>query len=337
MANSWTLTVIVLLSIFMARSQTRDFKEQNFIPGSDVILQCGNATVIRWNELIYIVWNISLEGRKCWLGLSPKLDDTCKDRKRLLNTSDGVSLVIPKISTRDEGFYSCDVSYKAGSYAVNVSVSVTQLFTKQSENNQRIAVCQANYTQKTAPTLHWEPALNFSSSNSSVKKHGRFFTMENQVYLPDNVNISELICVATYSSESGSVQHKSTLHLKISHSGTQETSSFPVKIIAISVGSTCIFFFVVSLAVVYILRRKLYNLSALKMLCCKSKISTPSEDKPPQHTSVCMNPLMLKRWNPMQATYRESTPSTTPQLSSSTPETHALFMMKQDTRRERRA
>lgn len=91
---------------------------------------------------------------------------------------------------------------------------VTQLFTKQSENNQRIAVCQANYTQKTAPTLHWEPALNFSSSNSSVKKDGRFFTMENQVYLPDNVNISELICVATYTSESGSVQHKSTLHLK---------------------------------------------------------------------------------------------------------------------------
>lgn len=91
---------------------------------------------------------------------------------------------------------------------------VTQLFTKQSENNQRIAVCQATYTQKTAPTLHWEPALNFSSSNSSVKKHGRFFTMENQVYLPDNVNISELICVATYTSESGSVQHKSTLHLK---------------------------------------------------------------------------------------------------------------------------
>ncbi|XP_016306324.1 cell surface glycoprotein CD200 receptor 1-A [Sinocyclocheilus anshuiensis] len=302
MANSWTLTVIVLLSIFMARSQTRgdqatashqnkdsaikqltDFKEQTFIPGNDVILQCGNVTDINWNELIYIVWNISLQDRKCWLGLSPKLDDKCKDGKRLYNTSDGVYLVIPKISTEDEGFYSCDVSYKAGSYAVNVSVNVINVSTQL--YREKIAVCRATYTQKTAPTLHWEPALNFSTSISSVEKLGRFFMMENRIYLPDNVNISELTCVATYTSKSGSVQHKSTLHLKQNSStGTQETSSFPSKIIAISVGSVC--FILVSLAVVYILCRKLKDLSALKMLCCKSKISTPAEDKPPQPADV---------------------------------------------------
>ncbi|XP_016377671.1 uncharacterized protein LOC107715917 [Sinocyclocheilus rhinocerous] len=232
MVNNKTLMMVVLLSIFVAGSQTKgdqatashqnkdsaikqltDFKEQTFIPGSDVILQCGNATDINWNELIYIVWNISLQDRKCWLGLSPKLDDKCKDGKRLYNTSDGVYLVIPKISIEDEGFYSCDVSYKAGSYLANVSVSVTQFSTQlYSENNQRIAVCHATF-KKTAPTLHWEPALNFSTSISSVKNLGRFFMMENRVYLPDNVNISELTCVATYTSESGSVQHKSTLHL----------------------------------------------------------------------------------------------------------------------------
>ncbi len=80
-----------------------------------------------------------------------------------------------------------------------------------SENSERIAVCNSIFKQK-APTLHWEPALNFSSNISSVQKHGRFFMMENRVYLPDNITISELICVATYTSESGSVQHRSTLH-----------------------------------------------------------------------------------------------------------------------------
>ncbi len=39
----------------------------------------------------------------------------------------------------------------------------------------------------------------------------------------------------------------------------------------------------------------------------------------------------------MPVTYRESTPSTTPRLNSSTPERHLLFMMKQDTSRELRA
>ncbi|XP_052422049.1 cell surface glycoprotein CD200 receptor 1-A isoform X2 [Carassius gibelio] len=300
---SWTLTVIVLLSIFMARSQTKDqdtasrqnkdaikqltdFKERTFIPGSSVTLQCGNVTDIKWNELIYIVWNISLQGRTCWLGLAPELDDTCKDGKRLLNTSDGVYLVIPRISREDEGFYSCDLSYKTGSYAVNVSVSVPQLSTQlDSDINQRIAVCRANYTQKTAPTLHWEPALNFSSNVSSIEKHGRFFTVESRVYLPDNVTISELTCVATYSSESGSVQHKSTLHLNQNLSNrTQENDFSPLIIIAISVGSLC--FILVSLAMVYILSRKLSDLSALKKLCCKSKISTAAEDKPPQPADV---------------------------------------------------
>ncbi|XP_052422055.1 uncharacterized protein LOC127965326 [Carassius gibelio] len=232
MVNNKTVMVVVLLSIFVAGNQTKgyqdtasrqnkdaikqltDFKEQTFIPGSIVTLQCGNVTDIKWNELIYIVWNISLQGRKCWLGLARELDDTCKDGKRLLNTSDGVYLVIPRISREDEGFYYCDLSYTGGSYAVNVSVSVPQLSTQlDSDIYQRIAVCRATYTQKTAPTLHWEPALNFSSNVSSIEKHGRFFTVESRVYLLDNVTISELSCVATYSSESGSVQHKSTLHL----------------------------------------------------------------------------------------------------------------------------
>ncbi|XP_059417309.1 uncharacterized protein LOC132152573 [Carassius carassius] len=196
-----------------ALEKLTDFQEQIFISGSDVTLRCGNLTAAKWNELIYIIWNISLQDRKCRVGVSPKLDDTCNDGKKLENTSDGVSLFIPKISVEDEGLYFCDLSYKGGSYALNVTVSVTNVSTKQdSENNQRTAVCNSKYKMK-APTLHWEPAVNFFSNISSVKKLGRFFMLENKVYLPENLNISELTCVATYTSKSGSVQHKSTLHL----------------------------------------------------------------------------------------------------------------------------
>ncbi|KAK2905275.1 hypothetical protein Q8A67_007074 [Cirrhinus molitorella] len=241
MVNNTTLMVVVLLSIFVAGSQTKGdqdtvshqnqasaiekltvFQEQTFILGSDVTLRCGNVTDVKWTELIYIVWNISLQDRKCWLALSPKLDNTyndrkrldntCNDGKRLYNTSDGVSLFIPKISIEDEGFYSCDASYKGGSYMLNVSVSVSQLSTRlENENSRMIAVCEATY-KKTAPTLHWEHAFNHSSNISSVKV-GKSFMMENRVYLSDHLTINELTCVATYTSEFGSVQQKSTLYL----------------------------------------------------------------------------------------------------------------------------
>ncbi|XP_056096965.1 cell surface glycoprotein CD200 receptor 1-A [Rhinichthys klamathensis goyatoka] len=282
MANSKTLTVVVLLSIFLARSHTRDFKEQIFVAGSDVSLWCANnVTDVKWNELIFIVWNISMQGRKCFLGLAPKLDNTCNDGKRLYNTSNEVSLFIPKISVEDEGFYYCDLSIKGGSKSINVSVSVTRLKTHLDiENGLRIAVCEATY-KKTKPTLHWEPALNFSFKNTSVKKVDTFFIMENRVHLPDDVTISNLSCVASYPSVSGPLQQKSTLHITTQG---KETRTYKWEMIAISSGSFC--FILVSLAGVYLLRRKLKHISSLKMLCCKSKISPPAEDKPPQPTDV---------------------------------------------------
>ncbi|KAK7168743.1 hypothetical protein R3I93_004904 [Phoxinus phoxinus] len=299
MANSKTLTVVVLLSIFLARSHTRgedivsnqnkdaviakkltDFKEQIFVAGSNVTLWCANnVTDVKWSKLIYILWNISMQGRKCYLGLSNgQLDDTCNDGKTLYNTSNVVSLFIPKISMEDEGFYSCDLSIKGGSSAVNISVRVTRLETHLDiENGQRIAVCEATY-KKTAPTLHWEPALNFSFEHTSVKKVDTFFIIENRVHLPDNVTISNLSCVASYPS----LQLKSTLRVELTTE--KQTGKVPWEIIAISSGCLCLI--LVSLAVVYPLRRKLKHISSLKMLCCKSKISPPAEDKPPQPTDV---------------------------------------------------
>ncbi|KAL0183837.1 hypothetical protein M9458_019533, partial [Cirrhinus mrigala] len=67
-------------------------------------------------------------------------------------------------------------------------------------------------SKKKAPTLHWEPALNYTYNTSSFKD-GTSFLVVNRLYLPDKAKISELICVATYTSESGSVQQKSTLQL----------------------------------------------------------------------------------------------------------------------------
>ncbi|XP_067266244.1 uncharacterized protein [Chanodichthys erythropterus] len=233
MVNSWILTLTVLLSIFGPGCHTKGdqdnashenqdaviekltvFKEQTFVAGSDVNLWCAdNVTDVKWNELIFIVWNISMQGKQCYLGLSPKLDDTCNDGKNLSHTSNGVSLFIPKISMEDEGLYLCDLAYKGGSKSVNISVSVTRLKTHlDSENGQRIAVCKATY-RKTPPTLHWEPALNFSFNETSVTKVDTFFIMENHVHLPDNVTISNITCVASYPSESGSMQQKSTLDI----------------------------------------------------------------------------------------------------------------------------
>ncbi|XP_067265848.1 cell surface glycoprotein CD200 receptor 1 isoform X2 [Chanodichthys erythropterus] len=285
MANNQTLMVVVLLSIFMARSHSKVFKEQTFVADSDVTLWCAdNVTDVKWNELIFIVWNISMQGKKCYLGLSPKLDDTCNDGKNLSHTSNGVSLFIPKISVEDEGFYLCDLSYKGGSKSVNISVSVTRLETQlDSENGQRIAVCKATYKEM-KPTLHWEPALNFSFTNTSFKKVNTFFIMENHVHLPDDVTISNITCVASYPSESGSMQQKSTLDI------TQDipnTGNFSKElIIAISSGSVFFLLIIVSLAVVCLLHRKPKHISALKMLCCKSKISPPAEDKPAQPADV---------------------------------------------------
>ncbi|XP_039539568.1 cell surface glycoprotein CD200 receptor 1-A isoform X2 [Pimephales promelas] len=279
MANSKTLTVVVLLSIFLTRSHTRDFKEQIFVEGSDVSLWCANnVTDVKLNELIFIVWNISMQGKKCYLGSETKLDNTCNDGKRLYNTSNGVSLFIPKISMEDEGFYYCDLSIKGGSKSVNVSVSVIRLKTRLDiEHGQRIAVCEATY-KKTKPTLHWEPAMNFSFIH---KQMDNFLIIESRVHLPDNVTISNLTCVASYPSVSGSLRQKSTLDIT---TRGKETRISTWEIIGISLGS--VFLILASLAAAYLLCRKRKHISSLKMLCCKSKISPPAEDKPPQPTNV---------------------------------------------------
>ncbi|XP_048049028.1 cell surface glycoprotein CD200 receptor 1-A isoform X2 [Megalobrama amblycephala] len=286
MANNQTLMVVVLLSIFMARSHSKVFKERTFVADNNVTLWCAdNGTDVKLNELIFIVWNISMQGKKCYLGLSSDLglNDTCKDGKKLNHTS--FSLFIPKISKEDEGFYLCDLSYKGGSKSVNISVSVTHLETQlDSKNGQRIAVCKATY-KETKPSLHWEPALNFSFTNTSVTKVDTFFIMENHVHLPEYVTISNITCVASYPSVSGSLQQNSTLDLT-----TQDipnTGNFSRElIIAISSGFFFFLLIIVSLAVVCLLCRKPKHISALKMFCCKSKISPPAEDKPAQPADV---------------------------------------------------
>ncbi|XP_056321142.1 cell surface glycoprotein CD200 receptor 1-A isoform X2 [Danio aesculapii] len=280
MANNRTLTVIiVLLSIFMARSHSKDFKEQMFVEGSDVILWCGNVTKFKWDDLVFVVWNISTKAKKCYIGLFATADDTCKDGKSMHNSTDGVSLSISNILMQDEGFYTCDLSYKGGSFSLNISVSVIRL-SAHVDPDKKTAVCTARYKKK-APTLHWELASSVFSNSTSDKKNGAPFIIENRVELHDNVNISELVCVATNPSMSSPVHLNATQDS--SASDDQKTSSNFVHI-AIPVGLVC--FILVSLAVVYMLLRKFNSLSTLKKLCCKSKISPPADDKPPQPADV---------------------------------------------------
>ncbi|XP_056611359.1 uncharacterized protein LOC130427739 [Triplophysa dalaica] len=278
-----TLAVLMLLSIFVARARMRggdqtifvgpnliqqsqasmydeleskltDFSAQTFIEGSDVILKCDSPKV-NWNEIIYIIWNISLQSKKCWLGIeSSIINSTCNDGKKLLNSSDGIYLLIPKISKEDEGSYLCNLSYNGGGYGQMVNLSVHH-FTNWLEviNGQRVAVCQAKYEQS-KPTLQWEPALNFSSNISNTRNGDMSFIVENRVYLPDNFTISNLTCVVTYPPKAAQQNLKN------------------LEIITLGVGSIC--FILVSVAVVHI-HRKLNNSSALKVMCCKA----PAEEK----------------------------------------------------------
>ncbi|XP_056610164.1 cell surface glycoprotein CD200 receptor 1-A-like isoform X1 [Triplophysa dalaica] len=266
MMNNRMLVAIVFLSFFVTRTHTRDFRAQTFIEGSDVILKCDSPKV-NWNEIIYIIWNISLQSKKCWLGIESSIQNsTCNDGKKLFNSSDGIYLLIPKISKEDEGSYLCDLSYKGGGYGQMVNLSVHH-FTNWLEviNGQRVAVCQAKYEQS-KPTLQWEPALNFSSNISNTRNGDMSFIVENRVYLPDNFTISNLTCVVTYPP---SLAQRNLTNLET---------------ITIAVCSIC--FILVFVAVVHILHKKLNNLSALKTMCCKSKISTPAEEKPPQPPDV---------------------------------------------------
>ncbi|TRY86697.1 hypothetical protein DNTS_028780 [Danionella cerebrum] len=103
--------------------------------------------------------------------------------------------------------------------------------------------------------------------------------MESEIH---NFTTSELICVASYPSVSGSKEMRTNLLLQSDAPDSQEYSR--QMIISLSVGSiSCM---LVSLAMIYILRRKLYSMSTLNMFCCKFKISTQPENKPPQSSPV---------------------------------------------------
>lgn len=114
------------------------FKAQTFVEGSNVTLKC-DSTEIKWNELIYIIWNISLQSRKCWIGLSKypniTIQNFCNDGKMLLNSSDGFSVFIPNISKKDEGSYLCEASYKGGGYRQNANISGKYVIVKTEKKN----------------------------------------------------------------------------------------------------------------------------------------------------------------------------------------------------------
>ncbi|XP_065149411.1 cell surface glycoprotein CD200 receptor 2-like [Paramisgurnus dabryanus] len=304
MMNKMTLTSIVFLSMFVARTHTRGedqtifvgpnliqqspasvpdkvgniitvFEAETFMEGSNVTLKCG-STKIKWNELLYTVWNISLQSRKCWIGsefLNKTIQNYCNDGKTLLNSSDEFSLLIPTISKKDEGSYLCDVSYKGGSFRKKINISVSD-FTSWLEfnNGQRVAICQAKY-EESEPTLQWEPALNFSS-NISYVKISNMSVIESRVYLPNA--ISDFKCVAIYPHKSG--QQNTTYDL---------TNSDTIAVASIS-------FIFVSLTVVFIQCRKLNSLAQL-----------PDVEEVETYVTYCI--------------YSESTPSITHQLKSSMP------------------
>ncbi|KAF7709214.1 hypothetical protein HF521_016064 [Silurus meridionalis] len=101
------------------------FRNEYVELGTTVTLNCTN-TKIAWQDLIFVIWKICLRDKNCTIAMAKNDSDhdTCQDGKRLNHTADGVyQLIIPQFSVRDQGNYTCDISYESGGWLENIIVS----------------------------------------------------------------------------------------------------------------------------------------------------------------------------------------------------------------------
>ncbi|XP_036426682.1 cell surface glycoprotein CD200 receptor 1-B-like isoform X2 [Colossoma macropomum] len=277
MENKWMLRAVFVLAVCLTRNLTSGFRNESFEVGSRVTLLCTN-TKIAWSEMIYVIWKISTQEKNCSIAVARNDSnfDTCQDGKKI-NISKGgdYSLIIPHFSIKDEGNYTCDVSYHAGGYVENIYVSAwvqpKMAGWLETKGGHTFAICEVQSLPEAS--ILWEPLSNSSlpETNSSREASG-IFIVTSRLQLPRNAFDKNLTCVAA------------------SHSKWPETrftiftgNDNPVKwpFILLGVCATCSI--VTLLTGLYIMREKLGRLSVFKKICCSSQISQPSkEEKTPQ-------------------------------------------------------
>ncbi|XP_036430072.1 uncharacterized protein LOC118810428 [Colossoma macropomum] len=176
------------------------FRNESFEVDSRVTLLCTNPN-IAWSEMIYVIWKISSQEKNCSIAVARNdLNvDTCQDGKKI-NISKGgdYSLIIPHFSIKDEGNYTCDVSYHAGGYVESIYVSawVHPVMTGRLETKggHTFAICEVQSLP--AASIHWETPWNSSSPDThSSRDASRVFTVTSWLQLPKNALHRNLTCV----------------------------------------------------------------------------------------------------------------------------------------------
>ncbi|XP_077437080.1 cell surface glycoprotein CD200 receptor 1-A isoform X2 [Vanacampus margaritifer] len=158
--------------------------------GSEIKLNCSHAS----RNLIFVIWNVELVGRKpCQLGSSlmeGKELDTCADGKSLRNTSESpFYLHIANFSERDVGLYKCETAFTGGTHSCNFSVSITvppriSSWLESGDNNSTVAVCMAE-GGKPAARITWRHAGNVSAEETQRISAG-LFSVESRLKLPES-------------------------------------------------------------------------------------------------------------------------------------------------------
>ncbi|KAF7709213.1 cell surface glycoprotein CD200 receptor 1-A isoform X2 [Silurus meridionalis] len=277
MEQKLVLRAVFFFAICLTRSLTAVFRNEYVELGTTVSLNCTN-TKIAWQDLIFVIWKISLRDKNCTIAMAKNDSDhdTCQDGKRLNRTADGVyQLIIPHFSFKDEGNYTCDISYESGGWLENIIVSG---FAKpkltgwlENENGDNVAVCEAK--SNSPVSVSWEAPCNSSIPiTQAYATTGQLFTVISRFHLDCDLSHTNLTCVATVNNNK---------HIKAQFSNF-ELRDAPVKwhIIILPV---CAFF--ICAAIVFVLckmRKHLKPLSIFRKICCKTDIPATTEEKPQQ-------------------------------------------------------
>ncbi|KAI4888359.1 hypothetical protein NFI96_000294 [Prochilodus magdalenae] len=292
--EKWMLRAVFVLAICLTRNLTSGSRIESFKVGSNIILQCTN-TKIEWSELIYVIWKINSQKKNCTITVATNDTDhnTCQDGK-YINKTGNYSLIIPDFSIKDEGIYTCDVSYRAGGYVetINVTAWIGPKMTKswlEAKDGHISAVCEVQSLP--AAPIHWETPWNSSSPKThSTRNASGVFTVTSRLQLPPNASHKNLTCVVPASSFKGQDIRLTTFAFtglfSITISPPVISAVSPAKpvewpFILLGVCATCS---IVSLLTgLYIMREKIGQLRVFKKICCSSQISpAPKDEKPPQ-------------------------------------------------------
>ncbi|XP_066542034.1 uncharacterized protein [Hoplias malabaricus] len=242
------------------------FRNESVEMGKLVTLLCTNRT-IPWREMIYVIWKISTPEKNCSIAVAKNDSDlnSCEDGK-YINTEEDYSLIIPHFSTKDEGKYTCEISYTLLE-TIHVSVWVGPLNLSgwlEVKDGRTIAFCKAQ-SKAAATSIHWEKPWN-SPPEHHLTREASGHTVTSWIELPQNVSHKSLICVATANHLQNTFKFSGNTYIK-----------WPFILLGVCV--TCSI--VTLLTGLYLMRDKLGQLSVFRELCCTSETSqTPKKEEP---------------------------------------------------------